>query len=132
MAPLHQKNCTVQLFLGKRVALRNSHLKLERTAMQKLTFQYLQVITNNVLQTQKDIDTGPISYADMMILWQVNKIRNPSEHEKELALADNSKSDFVMVPYPVYEQETGKLLGITEEVGQVVILGDPDDAFFDN
>ena len=68
----------------------------------------------------------------MMILWQVNKIRNPSEHEEELALDDNSESDFVMVPYPMYEQETGILLGITEEVGQVVILGDPDDAFFDN
>ena len=132
MAPPHKKNCTVQLFLGKRVTLRNSHLKLERTAMQKLTFQYLQVITDNVLQTQKDIDTGPISYADMMILWQVNKIRNPSEHEEELAVDDNPESDFVMVPYPMYEQEIGKLLGITEEVGQVVILGDPDDAFFDN
>ena len=68
----------------------------------------------------------------MMILWQVNKIRNSSEHEEELALDDNSESDFVMVPYPMYEQETGILLGITEEVGQVVILGDPDDAFFDN
>ena len=68
----------------------------------------------------------------MMILWQVNRIRNPSEHEKELALDENSESDFVMVPYPMYEQETGKLLGITEEVGQVVVLGDPDNTFFNN
>ena len=35
-----------------------------------------------------------------------------------------------MVPYPIYEQETGKLHGITEKVGQVVILGDPDDNGF--
>ena len=68
----------------------------------------------------------------MMILWQVNRIRSPSKHEKELALDENSESDFVMVPYPMYEQETGKLLGITEEVGQVVVLGDPDNIFFDN
>ena len=68
----------------------------------------------------------------MMILLQVNRIRNPSEHEKELALDKNSESDFVMVPYPMYEQETGTLLGITEEVGQVVVLGDPDGTFFDN
>lgn len=35
-----------------------------------------------------------------------------------------------MVPYPIYEQETGKLLGITQKVGQIVILGDPDDNGF--
>ena len=50
----------------------------------------------------------------MMILWQFSRIRNPSEHEKELALDENSESNFVMVPYPIYEQETGKLLDITE------------------
>ena len=37
-----------------------------------------------------------------------------------------------MVPYPMYEQETGKFLDIAEEVGKVVVLGDPDDMFFDN
>ena len=68
----------------------------------------------------------------MMILWRVNRIRDPSEHEKELALEENSESDFIMVLYPTYEKETGKLLGITEEVGQVVILGDPNDRFFNN
>ena len=46
----------------------------------------------------------------MMILWRVNRIRDPSEHEKELALEENSESDFIMVPYPTYEKETGKLL----------------------
>ena len=60
-------------------------------------------VTMYVLQTQKDTDTEPISYADMMMLWQVNRIRNPSIHEKELALDENSESDFVMVPYPVDE-----------------------------
>ena len=68
----------------------------------------------------------------MMILWQVNRMRNPVEHENELALDENSESNFVMVPYPMYEQETGKLFGITEEVRQVVVLGDPDDISFDN
>ena len=67
-----------------------------------------------------------------MILWQVNRIRKPSEHEKELALDENSESDFEMGHYPMYWKETGKLLGITKEKGQVVVLGDPDDAFFDN
>ena len=38
----------------------------------------------------------------MMILWQVNRIRKPSEHEKELALDENSESDFEMVHYPMY------------------------------
>ena len=39
-----------------------------------------------VHQTQNDIEAEPISYADMMILQQVNRIRNPSQHEKELTL----------------------------------------------
>ena len=101
--------------------------------MQKLTFHYLQGITTTMFtKLKKDIDSEPISYADMMILWQVNRIRNSSKHEKELAQNENSQSDFVMVPYPMYEQETPKLLGITKDVGQVVVLGDPDDTFFDN
>ena len=37
-----------------------------------------------------------------------------------------------MVLYPMYEQEIGKLLGITKEVVQVVFLGDPDNTFFDH
>ena len=49
-----------------------------------------------------------------MILWQFSRIRNTSEHEKELALDENSESNSVMFPYPIYEQETGKLLDITE------------------
>ena len=101
--------------------------------MQKLTFHYLQGITTTMFtKLKKDIDTEPISYADMMILWQVNRIRNSSKHDKELVLNENSQSDFVMVPYPMYEQETPKILGITKDVGQVVVLGDPDDTLFDN
>ena len=77
--------------------------------------QYLQVITATMLAKFKKILTQKLlSYADMMILWQFSRIRNPSEHEKELALDENSESNFVMVPYPIYEQETGKLLDITE------------------
>ena len=87
---------------------------------------------NNVRQTQKDIDPEPISYGDMMILWQVNRIGNPSEHERELALDENSDSNFLVVSYPMYEQETGKLLDITETMGLVVVLRDPDNTFFDN
>ena len=100
--------------------------------MQKLTFHYLQGINATMFnKLKKDIDTEPTSYADIMILWQVNRIRNSSKHEKELALDENSR-DFVMVPYPMYEQETPKLLGITKDVGQVVVLGDPDDTFLNN
>ena len=64
-----------------------------------------------------------------MILQQVNTIRNLSEHEKELALDENSERNFVMVPYPMYKQETAKLLGITEKVGQAVVLEDTGDVF---
>ena len=100
--------------------------------MQKLTFHYLQGINATMFnKLKKDIDTEPTSYADIMILWQVNRIRNSSKHEKELALDENSR-DFVMVPYHMYEQETPKLLGITKDVGQVVVLGDPDDTFLNN
>ena len=100
--------------------------------MQKLTFHYLLGINATMFnKLKKDIDTEPTSYADMMILWQVNRIRNSSKHEKELALDEHSR-DFVMVPYPMYEQETPKLLGITKDVGQVVVLGDPDDTFLNN
>ena len=68
----------------------------------------------------------------MHILLQVHRLKDPTEHEKQLALDQNSESDFVLCPYPIYENETGKLLGITEGVGQVVVLGDPEDSFYDN
>ena len=57
VAQPHKKNCTVQLFLGKRVTLKNNYLKLERTTMQKLTFQYLQVITATMFVKHKKILT---------------------------------------------------------------------------
>ena len=55
VAPPHKKICTEQLFLGKRVTLKNIHLKLERITLQKLTFQYLQVITAAMLAKFKKI-----------------------------------------------------------------------------
>lgn len=37
-----------------------------------------------------------------------------------------------MAPYPIYEQETGKPTGITEEVRKIVVLADPKDTFFNS
>ena len=65
-------------------------------------------------------------------LWQVNRIKSPSKIEKRESLEENPESDFVMVPYLLYEWETGKLLSITEEVSQSVVLGDLNNTYYDN
>ena len=87
---------------------------------------------NNCRQTQKDLDDEKIiSYVDAKILAQVNRIKDPIPQEIKEARDYNSDSDFVTCTFPKYDKK-GKLLGITEEVCLITILGDPQDNFYDN
>ena len=76
-------------------------------------------------------DEKIISYVDAKILAQVNRIKDPTPQEIEEAGDYNSGSDFVMCTFPKYDEKE-KLLGITEEVCLITILGDPQDNFYDN
>ena len=72
------------------------------TSCRKTT--YIVTYCNNIRQTHKDVDSSPISYADMKILAQVNKIKNPTESEIEETKRKDSNSDFVLVSFPDYNQ----------------------------
>ena len=72
-----------------------------------------------------------LSHVDAKILAQVSRIKDSTPQEIEEARDYNSDSDFVMCTFPKYD-ENGKLLGITEEVCLITVLGDPNDGFFDN
>ena len=105
----------------------------ERDNCKKVNIPCLTVFgINNCRQTQKDLDDAKIiSYVDAKILAQVNRIKDPTPQEIVEARDYNSDSDFVMCTFPKYD-EKGKLLGITEEVCLITILGDPQDNFCDN
>ena len=85
---------------------------------------------NQCRQTQKDLDKEIITYVDMKILAQVNRIKDPTSKEIEEAMNEDPESDFVMFSYPSYEGD--KLLGITEELFCITVLGDKQDLFLDN
>ena len=105
----------------------------ERNNCKKVNIPCLTVFgINNCRQTQKDLDDEKIiSYVDAKILAQVNRIKDPTPQEIKEARDYNSDSDFVMCTFPKYDKK-GKLLGITEEVCVITILGDPQDNFYDN
>ena len=69
-----------------------------------------------------------MNYVDMKMLAQVHRIRNPSETEE--AQNNDPDSDFVICTFPQHEGD--KLLGITEQVCMITILGDRGTIFFDN
>ena len=102
----------------------------ERNNCKKVNIPCLTVFgINNCREMQKDLDDGKIiSYVDAKSLAQVNRIKDPTPQEIEEARDYNSDSDFVMCTFPKYD-EKGKLLGITEEVCLIAILGDPQDNF---
>ena len=52
-------------------------------AMQKLAFQYLQVITATMFAKLKKILVQNLFLNADMILWHTNRVRNPSKHEKK-------------------------------------------------
>ena len=105
----------------------------ERNSCKKVNIPCLTVFgINNCRQMQKDLDDEKIiSYVDSKILAQVNRIKDPTPQEIEVARDYNSDSDFVMCTFPKYD-ENSKLLGITEEVCLITLSGDPHDQFFDN
>ena len=105
----------------------------ERNNCKKVNIPCLTVFgINNCRQTQKDLDDEKIiSYVDAKILAQVNRIKDPTPQEIKEARGYNSDSDFVMCTFPKYDKKA-KLLGITEEVCLITILGDPQDNFYDN
>ena len=77
-------------------------------------------------------DRKLMPYVDGNMLAQVNRIKDPTPVEIELAKDYSNESRFVLCTYPDYERETGKLLGIKEEIAMITVLGDPDCVFFDN
>ena len=85
---------------------------------------------NNCRQTQKGEKL--VSYIDMKFLAQANRIKSASEIEIEDAREEKTDSDFVFCTFPEYEEGTDKLLGITEHICQITVLGDKFDSFFDN
>ena len=85
---------------------------------------------NNCRQTEKGEKL--VSYIDMKFLAQANRIKNASEKEIEDAREEKTNSDFVFCSFPEYEEGTDKLLGITEHICQITVLGDKFDSFFDN
>ena len=102
----------------------------ERNNSKKVNIPCLCI--NNCRQTQKDLDDEKIiSYVDAKILAQVNRIKDLTPQEIKEARDYNSDSDFVMCTFPKYDKKA-KLLGITEEVCLITILGDPQDNFYDN
>ena len=84
---------------------------------------------NQCRQTQKDIDKDVISYVNIKILAQVNKIKDPTPIEIEEAMNEDPESD-VMCTYS--SSEGNKPLGIPEELSSITILGDLQDLFFDS
>ena len=66
----------------------------------------------------------------MKFLAQANRIKNASEKEIEDAREEKTDSDFVFCTFPEYEEGTDKLLGITEHIYQITVLGDKFDSFF--
>ena len=66
------------------------------------------------------------------MLAKVNRIKDPTPEEIALAKDYENESDFVACTYPDYEKETGKLLGIKEEITIISVLRDPNGLFFDN
>ena len=71
-------------------------------------------------------------YVDGNMLAQVNRIKDLTPKEIKLAKDYSNESRFVLCTYPDYERETGKLLGIKEEIAMITVLGDPNCIFFDN
>ena len=69
-----------------------------------------------------------MNYVDMKMLAQVHRIRNPSEIEE--AQNNDPHSDFVICTFPQHEGD--KLLGITEQVCMITVLGERGTIFFEN
>ena len=85
---------------------------------------------NQCRQTQKDLGKDIISYVNMKILARVNRIKDATPKEIEEAMNEDPDSNFVMCTYPGYEGD--KLLGITEELSSITVLGDRQEWYFDN
>ena len=104
----------------------------ERNNCQKVNIPCLTVYSViNCRQTQKEEEGKIISYVNSKILAQVNRIEDPTPKEIEEARDYDSDSNFVMCTFPKHD-ENGKLLGITEEVCMITVLGDRNNVFFDN
>ena len=58
---------------------------------------------NQCKQIQKDLDNDTISYVDLKILAQVNRIKDPTLKEIQEAMNEDLENDFVMCTYPNYE-----------------------------
>ena len=84
----------------------------------------------NCRQTQKDIDKDILNYVDMKMLAQVNSTKNTSEKEMKEAKNRDPNSNFVLCTFPIYKGN--KLLGITEHVCLIFVLGDKNAVFFNN
>ena len=56
-------------------------------------------------------DKDILNYIGMKMLAQVNRIKNPSEKDMEVAKNKDPNSDFVLCTFPIYEGD--RLLGIT-------------------
>ena len=68
----------------------------------------------------------------MKTLAQVNRIKNASKKGIEDVREEKTDSDFVFCTFPEYEEGTDKLLGITEHICQITVLGDKFYVFFEN
>ena len=75
-------------------------------------------------KTQKGdgCDRKLMSYIDGNMLARVNKIKDQTPEEIKLAKDYSNESRFVLCTYPDYERETGKLLGIKEEIAMTTVL----------
>ena len=76
----------------------------------------------NCRQTQENVNKGIMNYVDMKMLAQVHRVSNPSEKEIEEAQNNDPNSDHVICTFPQYEGD--KLLGVTEHMCMITVLGD--------
>ena len=74
-----------------------------------LTFFYV----TNIRETQKDTGKDILSYVEMKILAQVNRIKDVSESEIEQAKNKDPNSDFCYCTFSIYEGS--KLLGVDKK-----------------
>ena len=91
-----------------------------------LTVYYIK----NCRQTEKVEKL--VSYVDMKILTQVNRIKYVSEKEIEDAKKEKADSDFVFCTFPEYKEGADRFLGISEHICQSTVLGDKIDDILEN
>ena len=83
---------------------------------------------NNCRQTEKDEKLE--SYVDITIIAQFSRIKNASEKEIEMQGKNKQIQILFFCTFPEYKKGTDKLLGVTEHVCLITVLGDKFDEFF--